>query len=118
MRQHPIAITTLRVLLALAMSTIYTHACSMVSCLDNGAELRSTFRIRVTHDDKPLPGVAVEISRDSATDSLKERSLITSNEGTVMVSDLLPGTYWLRAEYMGIGAAYQCFHVSERPSRK
>ena len=30
----------------------------------------------------------------------------------------MPGDYWLDASFLGVNAAYFCFHVSERPSRK
>jgi len=43
---------------------------------------------------------------------------IRDKDGTARVINLAPGDYWLDAEYLDIGAAYHCFHVKERPSRK
>ncbi|MGH9574672.1 MAG: carboxypeptidase regulatory-like domain-containing protein, partial [Candidatus Acidiferrales bacterium] len=42
----------------------------------------------------------------------------TNKDGIARIANLAPGDYWLDAEYLGISAAYHCFHVNERPSRK
>lgn len=34
------------------------------------------------------------------------------------MADVLPGDYWLNVELLGINAAYHCFHVARRSSRK
>jgi len=36
-------------------------ACSLAGCLGNGVELRSSFIVKITHGDKPLAGVSVQI---------------------------------------------------------
>jgi hypothetical protein len=44
-------------------------------------------------------------------------SVLTGPDGTARMSNLEPGEYWLRAEMLGIGAAYHCFHVAPHPSK-
>jgi hypothetical protein len=42
----------------------------------------------------------------------------TNISGLAEITDLRPGTYWLRADVLGTSVAYECFHVSSSPSRK
>jgi hypothetical protein len=81
-------------------------ACSMASCTSDGAEFRNHFFVTVRHHGKPLPGVRIQITGEA------QLELTTGSDGKANISDLRPGNYWLRAEFLGIGAAYQCFHVS------
>jgi hypothetical protein len=92
---------------------IHANACSMAGCLDHGVETRGNFVVAVSHAGKPLTGVAVQISGKG-----KQFTLLTSPEGEVSITDLPPGDYWLDAQLLGISAAYQCFHVADRPTRK
>src|SRR5579863_1290962 len=89
-------------------------ACSMAGCLNDGDEIRPTFTIFVTHDDKPLAGVTFDIVSKGA-----QRFSGTSDEkGIVRVQTLIPGLYWLTGDLLGTGVVYTCFHVSRKPSRK
>jgi hypothetical protein len=90
-------------------------ACSLVSCVDRGIELRHDFTVMVKHDGKPLPRVRVQVT--TATEKSEVRfSGVTADDGKLRISGLAPGDYWFGAELLGIGAAYYCFHVAERPS--
>jgi len=92
-------------------------ACSDVACISGGDEMRSGFAVRVTHDGKPLAGVGVEVVTQAGSEKLF--SGVTDAEGTVYVTSLPSGEYWLNAEYFGVSAAYayRCFHVQKDPSR-
>jgi hypothetical protein len=80
--------------------------------------MRSDFAVKIRHADKPLPGVAVEITGPQDTSSAKRFIVTTDKMGIAQITNLAPGDYWLNAEYLGIGAAYHCFHVKEKSSRK
>jgi hypothetical protein len=75
--------------------------------------MRPNFVIAITHGRKPLNGVAVQIRGND-----KEFTVFTTSDGKARIDDLPAGLYWLDAEFLGIGAAYQCFHVSDRPTSK
>jgi hypothetical protein len=89
-------------------------ACSLAGCSGNGVELRPNVIVKVTHQDKPLSGVTVLVT-GMGTQVFLGR---TEADGTVRISNVPAGDYWLQAELLGIYAAYTCFHVSPRPSRK
>lgn len=93
-------------------------ACSMVSCVDRGIEMRRDFIITVTHDGKPLAGVSVQVTDGTQGKNAKLFSDVTAREGLVRVTKLPPGEYWLHAALLGISVAEQCFHVDDRTSRK
>ena len=82
----------------------------MVGCVGDGAEFRNHFSVAVRHDGKPLRGVHIQITGQA------QLELTTGADGKANIGDLRPGNYWLQAEFLGIGAAYQCFHVSLRSS--
>lgn len=86
----------------------------MAACLGHGVEMRRDFAVKIRHEGKPLPGVTVQVT----TEGSERFSGLTLADGTVHVSGLPPGDYWLNAEFLGIGAGYQCFHISGEPSRK
>jgi len=88
----------------------------MAGCLGKGIEMRGNFVVRVKHDGKPLPGVAVWIT--SNAESNRMFSGTTARDGTVNVANLSPGEYWLNAELLGILAGSECFHIESRSSRK
>lgn len=67
----------------------------------------------ITHQDKPLSGVAVGITGNGTKNELR-----TGPDGKVYISNLSSGDYWLSAELLGISAAYTCFHVNQHASRK
>jgi hypothetical protein len=85
----------------------------MAACLDDGIEMQTNFVVAIKHGGKPLTGVAVQIKGNG-----KEFTVFTTSDGKTRISDLPSGLYWLDAEFLGIGAAYQCFHVSDRPTNK
>lgn len=88
--------------------------CSMAGCVNNGDEVRPTFTISVTHDDKPLAGVSFHVLAKGT----EQFSGVTDDTGSIHVAKLPPGLYWLKGEIFGTGVVYTCFHVSEKPSRK
>lgn len=88
-------------------------ACSIAGCSNNGQEMQRSFTIFVTHGDKPLAGVAVHVEH-KGTELL---SKTTDANGAVLIRQLTPGDYWLKADILGTGVVYTCFHVNERPSR-
>jgi hypothetical protein len=90
----------------------HTFACSVAACLNHGIELNRSFVVAVRHDRKPLRGVRVRITGRAAIDGL------TQNDGKVNFTGLSPGDYWLTAEFLGISAAYECFHVSMHGGRR
>jgi Carboxypeptidase regulatory-like domain/Prealbumin-like fold domain len=80
--------------------------------------MRSEFAVNIRHSAKPLPGAIVEITGPQGTKGAKKFTVTTDKDGIARITNLAPGDYWLNAEYLDIGAAYHCFHVTERPSRK
>lgn len=84
----------------------------MAGCLNDGVEANPYFTVMFKHQAKPLAGVAVQITGEGK----EQFSGLTSTDGKVRVN-LSPGQYWLKAELLGISAAYECFHISQRSSR-
>ena len=103
--------------LCLSLLAVQANACSFASCLSSGIEMRRDFVVKIKHADKPLPGATVEI-KGLQDNSRKRFSSTTAKDGSVHITNLAPGDYWLNAEFLGITAAYHCFHVTEVPSRK
>jgi hypothetical protein len=89
-----------------------SSACSMASCLNGGRETSRNLIVAITHEGKPLRGVAVHVIGKG----VERFSGATMADGTVRLVGLEPGEYWLNAEFLGIGAAYECFHVNDRSS--
>ena len=102
----------------LPLVAVPASACSLAGCLDRGIEMRSDFAVKIRHADKPLPRATVEITGPQGTSGAKKFTVRTDNDGIARILNLAPGDYWLDAEYLDIGAAYHCFHIKERPSRK
>lgn len=102
----------------LSLSAAYASACSLVGCLDRGIEMRSGFAVKIRHADRPLSGVTIEITGPQGTSDAKKFAVTTEKDGIARITNLAPGDYWLNAEYLGIGAAYHCFHIKEKASRK
>lgn len=90
-------------------------ACSLVACLDQGIELQRNFVVLVKHHGKPLQGVTIRVTDSAATVRF---SGITASNGMVRAATLPPGNYWLSADLLGVNAAYHCFHVADRASRR
>jgi len=90
-------------------------ACSLAACIGHGVETDRNFVVAIKHQGKPLQGVSIRVT---APDSTIKFSGVTTSKGLLDVEGLVPGDYWLDASFLGVNAAYFCFHVSERPSRK
>ncbi len=88
-------------------------ACSLAGCLGDGVEMRQNFVVAIRHAGKPLTGAAVKVSGSG-----KQFTLFTTSEGEIHIADLPSGLYWLDVQFLGINAAYECFHVADRPTRK
>lgn len=88
--------------------------CSMAGCPNDGNEMRPTFTIVVTHDDKPLAGVTFHVVAKDAD----QFSGLTDENGIIYVSKLPPGLYWLNGDVLGTGVVYTCFHIGAKPSRR
>lgn len=101
-------------LLSLLLATP-AKACSLAACVDHGIEFNHTFELAFKHEGRALQGVAVKVT--DAADKLRFSS-VTPAMGSRLLVSLPPGDYWLDATFLGIGAAYQCFHVSAVPSRR
>jgi hypothetical protein len=89
-------------------------ACSVAGCPNDGTELRSNVVAIVTHQGKPLSGVTIQMTRRGVQVFFGK----TEPDGSVHISNLTVGEYWLSAELLGISAAHTCFHVSPHASRK
>jgi hypothetical protein len=93
-------------------------ACSLAGCAGGGVETRATFTVDITHDGLPLPGVAVKVRGFGGENhDIQLFSSVTDSNGKVYVEELPLGTYWLNAEFLGISAGSQCFHVAPSSSR-
>jgi len=104
--------------LAFCTTPVSSVACSLAGCLDRGIEMRRNFLVTVTHQDKPLPGVSVQITGNSVVAGDQSFSEQTGVDGTAHFVNLPPGDYWIKADLLGIGAGYECFHVKSSASRK
>jgi hypothetical protein len=108
---------SLLIVCLLPLVAVPAGACSLVGCQDRGIEMRNDFAVKIRHADKPVPGTTVEITGPQGPSAAKKFTVKTDKDGIARIANLPPGDYWLNAEYLNIGAAYQCFHVNERPSR-
>ena len=99
----------------LLLVPVPTSACSLVACLGQGIELQRDFAVLVKHEGKPLQGVSISVTDNAATVRF---SGVTASNGKVRVAGLPPGDYWFRADLLGVNAAYHCFHIAERASRR
>jgi len=91
-------------------------ACSAVSCINGGPEFRRDFTVVLKHEGKPLQGASVEVTYNTERSVAVRFYGVAGSDGTVRITGLAPGEYWLNAELLGISAAYHCFHVSQRTS--
>ncbi len=91
------------------------RACSLVACVNSGIEIRHDFVVLVKHEGKHLPRVKIGIKTNLGAVSFTG---ITDSDGKMTITNLSPGEYWLSAGFLGIGAAYHCFHVADQRSRK
>src|SRR5277367_6382265 len=108
---RPLTVVTLAIAVFAVSGS--ANACSMAGCLGEGVETRSNFVVAISHGGKPLTGVAIQISGNG-----KQFTVFTTSDGKARIDDLPAGLYWLDAQFLGIGAAYDCFHVADRPTNK
>lgn len=80
--------------------------------------MRGDFAVKIRHANKPLQGASIEITGPQGATGARRFTVTTDENGIAHIANLAPGDYWLDAEYLAIGAAYHCFHVEEKPSRK
>jgi len=117
MRQHLQSLIMLGLIAGLSIK--HGSADELVPCVNDGIELRQDFIVSVKHEGKALPGVKIEMTRGRRTfDTGITRSSLTGSDGLASMTVLPPGQYWLSAAMLGISAAYHCFHVGEKPSRR
>jgi hypothetical protein len=82
-------------------------------CNGHGIEVNRNFVVSVKHEGKPLQGVTVKVTDGTAALRFSGE---TDSMGSLLITTLPPGDYWLDASFLGINAAYYCFHVSEHSS--
>jgi len=105
-------ITAVAVAWLLSLSSVPSNACSLAGCLNDGVEANQHFTVMFKHDGKPLAGVLVEITGEGK----QQFSGLTSTDGKAHLN-LSPGHYWIKAELLGISAAYECFHINQQSSK-
>jgi len=105
-------------ILTLLTNPVWTVACSLAGCVDRGVELRRNFIVTVTHQDKSLPGVSVQITGNSDVAGHQSFSELTGVDGIAHFASVPPGDYWIKADLLGIEAGYECFHINSFASRK
>jgi hypothetical protein len=84
----------------------------MAGCLNGGRETRKNLTVAITHDGKPLAGVNIHF----VSEGVERFAGATDADGIVRLASLEPGEYWINAEFLGTGAAYDCFHINNRSS--
>jgi len=82
--------------------------------------VRTNFEVSVTHEKKPLGGVAIDVyTSDQNGDGALRLSGKSKADGTFTVQNLSPGDYWLGVKLLGVRATgSDCFYVANRPSRR
>jgi hypothetical protein len=60
----------------------------------------------------------VKVTAQNNGDANQILSAVTTYDGTVQITALAPGNYWITADLLGINAAHDCIHVKENPSEK
>jgi hypothetical protein len=90
----------------------------VAGCVGDGVEMRRNFTVKVSHDDQPLQGVSVWITRNAEGESNNVVSVVTAKDGLAIVRVLPPGEYRLSADLLGISSGMQCFHVKVHSTRK
>lgn len=105
-------------LIVLSLLPTTTLSCSMTGCAGDGAEMRQSFKVRVLHEHKPLPGVTVRIARTGEGGNEKFFLGTTDDNGSVRILNLPPGNYWIFTDLLGISAGMQCFHIASHSTSK
>jgi hypothetical protein len=105
-------------LFSLSILPAQVASCSLAGCTGDGEEMRHTFKVRVVRDGKPLTGVTVRIARTGEAGDEKFFLGSTGPDGSVRITNLPPGHYWIYTDLLGIGAGTNCFHVSSHSTSK
>ena len=105
-------ITAVAVASLLSLISVPSNACSLAGCLNDGVEANQHFTVIFKHNGKPVAGVLVEITGEGK----EQFSGLTSADGKVRLN-LSSGHYWIKAELLGISAAYECFHINQQSSK-
>jgi len=95
------------------LQAVPCFSCSAVGCVGNGTEVSKDFAVTIAFGKQPISGAVVEIRGNG-----RKFSEETDNDGVAQIRDLKAGLYWIKAEVLGTGVAYQCFHVEATPSAK
>jgi len=106
------AMKTATILLMCAVQTAF--ACSLRSL-----ELRqvsSDLKIIVTHREKPIAGIEVEIVPEKSAEPVFRG--VTDERGTVLVKGLMVGRYYLTASHAGFEAGREWIEVVAVPNAK
>src|ERR1700739_1072357 len=93
-------------------------SCSMIGCSGDGDEMHHSLKVRVVRDGKPLTGVTVRIARTGAAGNEKFFLGTPASDGSVHITNLPPGSYWIYTDLLGISAGTNCFHVSSHSTSK
>ena len=105
---------TIIVIAGILIAAKRASACSEAACVGGGGEMQPNFTVKMSHDGTPLAGAVVDVVTQPRNEKLF--SGVTGQDGRVSVTNLPAGEFWLNAEYLGVSAANQCFHVEKRPS--
>ena len=116
-------LTKLFLFAALFYGSSGLFGCATSTCaVPSNRAVTPDFVIKIAHHGRALAGVTIDISirsfqpdgeEISATHKL---STLTGENGVALVHGLPPGEYFLSADYLGTGAAWDCFHVADVPS--
>src|SRR6266436_2556081 len=104
--------------LVFALLATSSAACSVSACMPSQSELRPNLVVKISHDNRPLARGTVKLVSNDGTRIVELLSKETDDGGSVHISELPPGDYWLSADLLGISAGTRCFHVAPTSSRK
>ena len=93
-------------------------SCSMIGCSGDGDEMHHSFKVRIVRNGKPLTGTTVRIARTGEAGNEKFFLGTTGSDGSVHITNLPPGNYWIYTDLLGISAGTNCFHVSSHSTSK
>jgi len=93
-------------------------SCSMIGCSGDGDEMHHSFKVRIVRNGKPLTGTTVRIARTGEAGNKKFFLGTTGSDGSVHITNLPPGNYWIYTDLLGISAGTNCFHVSSHSTSK
>jgi hypothetical protein len=98
-----------------------SYACTGNACIGGGVQVKPNFIVSVSHDEKPLAGVQVNIRAATGDDPKTWFASVTDGSGYVHADGLPPGEYWISRKFLGISAGEYCFQVrpkGQKPTGK